>query len=120
VLRCRLSALRTPRNPARPAQEEHMATATQTGLLALVVGALGFVAGAGLGPLPRWGPGAVNDTAVTEANDPENRVVAALQQRLARALAPFDSIALDSLASADFLSVNAAGQAIERANVPQI
>jgi len=92
-------------------------TPAQSLLLALAAGAGGFTAGAVLDPLSNQPFGAMPVTAVTDSADPENQIIAKLQQRLAGALAPLDSVTLDSLASDDFLAVNAGGVVLNKSDV---
>ncbi len=89
-------------------------TSVQSLLLALTVGAVGFAAGIALDPQPS---DALPETVVTDPVDPENQLLAQLQQRLARAIAPLDSAVIDSLSSHDFQGINAGGQVIDKAAV---
>jgi hypothetical protein len=88
-------------------------TRALTAGLALVAVAAGFF-GASLVKSPPAAPFAVP---VTAADDPDNQTLIQLQEQLAAALAPVDSIALDTLLAHDFLAINAADQLLNKTAV---
>lgn len=55
--------------------------------------------------------------ATTSPDDPDNRQLARLQLQIAAAMAPFDSLALDSIFASDFQSINAGDQRLDKAEV---
>jgi Domain of unknown function (DUF4440) len=86
----------------------------RTSLLIVGAGVVGFAVGLVVGrrallsspPLPR--------TAVTDSADSHARTLVALQQHLAAAFAPLDSVALDTLLADDIQAINAADQVIDK------
>jgi ketosteroid isomerase-like protein len=65
-------------------------------------------------PLLRRG-GVLETHAETDPADPEIRQLVELQERMAAALAPMDSVALDSLIADDYKGINAGDQSLDKA-----
>jgi hypothetical protein len=89
-------------------------------LLIIGAGVAGFTVGVVVGrrTLPASPP--LPPTAVSDSADSHNRDLVALQQRLAAAFAPLDSVALDSLLADDIQAINGADQVIDKATAIRI
>ncbi len=90
------------------------------GLLALLVAAAGFVAGTVVtrGRVER--ASALGTVPVTDPADSDIRTLVRLQQRMAAALAPPDTVTLDSLIADDWRGINAADQLVDKATARAI
>ncbi len=90
------------------------------GLLALLVAAAGFVAGTVVtrGRVER--ASALGAVPVTDPADPDIRTLVRLQERMAAALAPPDTAALESLIPDDWRGINAADVVLDRARARAI
>jgi len=80
----------------------------------LLLAATGFGAGWGVAKsrLPAF---IASSLPVTDSSDPGIRTLLGLQQHLAASLAPFDSLALDSLLPDDMRAINAGDQVLDKA-----
>jgi len=79
----------------------------------LLVGAVGFGAGWGIAK-SRLPAVTAASLPVTDPSDPDIRTLVGLQQHLAASLAPFDSLALDSLLPDDMRAINAGDQVLDK------
>ena len=89
-------------------------------LIAGVVGVLGFLAGDQLGRRHLTGAGALDSQATVDPTDLDIRTLIQLQERMAAALAPPDTLALDTLIAADWRGINGADQVLDKAAARRI
>jgi hypothetical protein len=59
----------------------------------------------------------LSSPAVTDPTDPEIRTLTRLQQKIAAAIAPLDSVALDSLIASDVRMINAGDQVFSKTDI---
>lgn len=86
---------------------------TRVVFFGLLVGAVGFGAGWGIAK-SRLPAVTAASLPVTDPSDPDIRTLVGLQQHLAASLAPFDSLALDSLLPDDMRAINAGDQVLDK------
>ena len=84
-------------------------------LIACAVGVLAFLAGDAVGRRHPAEAASLNAQAVVDAADPDIRTLVALQERTAAALAPLDTVALDTVIAADWRGINAADRVLDKA-----
>jgi hypothetical protein len=87
---------------------------TRIAFFGLLVGAAGFGAGWSV-TQSRLPAGITSSLPITDPGDPDIRMLLGLQQHLAASLAPFDSLALDSLLPEDMRAINAGDQVLDKA-----
>lgn len=88
---------------------------TQVWALASIIGGVGLVAGGAVDRVLLMRARAYESHATTDPSDPEIRRLVQLQEQMAAALAPMDSLALDSLIADDYRGINAGDQVLDKA-----
>jgi len=89
-------------------------------LIAGIVGVLGLFAGEQLGRRAATGAASPDSLPTTDPADPDIRALIQLQERMAAALAPPDTVALDTLIAADWRGINGADQVLDKATARKI
>ena len=84
-------------------------------LVVSLVGVAGFGAGVAVGRSHLIRAPSLGSQPVADADDPDIRTLVQLQERLAAALAPLDSVALDTLIADDWRGINAGDQVLDKA-----
>lgn len=86
----------------------------RTSLLIVGAATVGFGSGILVGRRTLLSSDSLPSAVVSDSEDRHSRTLIALQQQLAAAFAPLDSVALDSLLADDLQAINAADQVIDK------